>query len=160
MAKELGPELPPALLALLQGGAAYRPGGLGVPVLTVDDAGLPHCAVVNAAVAAKSRAVFVPVGAGSHTEHNIRRDGRCTLVLAGSPWLYYVKGHATVARPKMRSFGPMAAVRLAVQSVLDDTERIFEMTSGLTYRFVAEPEALAALEVAIIDELAAMAEEE
>lgn len=83
MAQHLGSELPPELLAQLKDGAAYRPGGLGAVVISVDNDGLPHCAVADCAVAAGPRAVYVPLGAGSSSERFIRRDGRCTLLLAG-----------------------------------------------------------------------------
>jgi len=157
MATLLGNTLPPPLLERLQAGAAYRGGGLGAVVISVDNVGLPHCAVANCAVAAGAAAVYVPLGAGSSSERNLRRDGRCTLLLAGPGWLYYVKGSATVARERLACFPAESAVRVAVSAVYSDSEEYFSVVSGLTYRLIREVEQVAALERAIIDELTELA---
>lgn len=157
MAKHLGSTLPPDLLARLHDGAAYRPGGLGAVVISVDAEGLPHCAVAGCAVAAGPGAVYVPLGAGSSSERNLRRDGHCTLLLSGPGWLYYVKGSAAIVRPTLNCFPGECAARIATRAVYLDNDEYFSITGGITYRLIQQPEALAALERAVIDELTELA---
>lgn len=156
MATYLGVSLPGDLWERLREGNLYRQGGLGVGVLSVDPEGWPHVAVVSCAVAVRPDRILFPIGGVSNSLRQIERDGRCTLLVAAPGLLVYVKGRAHPVRRELVSVPQEAAVGLDVTGVWLDAGRIFEMTGGLTYRFVREPEEFAQLEEAIRAELTAM----
>jgi hypothetical protein len=156
LAKYLGSALPPALWEKLKEGALYRPGGLGAGILTVDQEGWPHIAISSCAVAPRPERLLLPVGNTSSSLRHLERDGRCTLLVAAPGLLLYIKGSAVIIRRELASVPQEAAVGLDVTGVWSDEGRIWEMTGGLTYRFVREPAEFAALEKALLEELCAL----
>jgi hypothetical protein len=135
MAKHLGNALPPELLDKLRSGALYRTGGLGLPVLTVDEAGWPHVAMAPGAVAATPAEGWVALGGKTGSMHNIERDGKLTLLVAGPDTLYYIKGQAEIVRPEMQMMAQEAALRVRVSEVLRDMEPFVTITGGVSYQY-------------------------
>lgn len=159
MAKQLGNELPQNLLDKLAGGALYRSGGLGLSVLTVDEAGWPHVAMAPGAVAARPGEVWVALGARTGSLRNVERDGRVTLQVAGPETLYYIKGRAEVVRPEMEVMSQEAALRVRVTEVLQDMEPFLTITGGVSYRYGFMHDDFTTIIGALLDELQALAEE-
>lgn len=158
MAKNLGNALPAELLDKLENGALYRTGGLGLPVLTVDEAGWPHVAMAPGAVAARPDEAWVALGGKTGSLHNIRRDGKLTLLVAGPDTLYYIKGQAEIVRPEMQLMAQEAAVRLRVTEVLQDMEPFVTITGGVSYRYGFIHEDFTTVIGRLLDELQALAE--
>jgi hypothetical protein len=159
MSRSYGPQLPEALLEKLRGGALYRPGGLGLAVLTVDEAGWPHLSMAPGAVAVRPDQVLVALGGTSHSLVNARRNGRVTLQIAGPDTLYYVKGRAEVVRPEMQVMAQEAALRVTVTDVLEDMESFVSVTGGITYRYRVMHDDFVTVIGALLDELALLAAE-
>ncbi|HEY3367672.1 MAG TPA: pyridoxamine 5'-phosphate oxidase family protein [Symbiobacteriaceae bacterium] len=160
MSQNLGSQLSPELLTRLAAGEMFRPGGLGLPVLTIDGAGWPHVAMAPGCVAAQPGEVFVALGGQSRSLENVRRDGRLTLLIAGPDTLFYVKGRAELVRPEMQTMPQEAALRLTVTEVLQDMESFVTMTGGVSYRYNLMHEDFVTVIRALLDELTAMAEAE
>jgi hypothetical protein len=143
----------------LREGALYRPGGLGLAVLTLDDRGWPHVAMAPGAVAAGPTAVYLALGGTSHSLANVRRDPRVTLQIAGPDTLYYVKGEAELVRPEMQVMNQEAALRVTVTEVLEDLESFVTLTGGISYRYRVMHDDFVLVIGALLDELAALAAE-
>jgi hypothetical protein len=158
VAKHVGNALSPGLLDKLRGGALYRTGGLGLPVLTVDAAGWPHVAMAPGAVAARPDEVWVALGGKTGSLQNIERDGRMTLLMAGPDTLYYIKGQAEIIRPEMQMMAQEAALRLRVTAVLQDMEPFVTITGGVSYRYGVIHEDFITVNGRLLDELQALAE--
>ena len=158
MAKHLGSALPEELQEKLRNGALYRSGGLGLPVLTVDQAGWPHVAMAPGAVAARPDQVWVALGGKTGSLHNIERDGRVTLLMAGPDTLYYIKGQAEIARREMQFMAQEAALRVSVTEVVQDMEPFVTITGGVSYRYGVVHEDFITVVGALLDELQALAE--
>lgn len=159
MSKHMGDHLPQELLQKLDRGNLYREGGLGLAVLTLDQAGWPHVAMAPGCVAIRPHQVWVALGGSSHSLQNVQRNGIVTLQIAGPDTLYYVKGRASVARPEMQVMQQEAALRLDVIEVLADTESFVEITGGIGYRYRLMHEDFVRVIGAMLDELHTLATE-
>ncbi|MDF2629506.1 MAG: Pyridoxamine 5-phosphate oxidase [Symbiobacteriaceae bacterium] len=155
----MGDHLPQELLQKLHHGNLYRPGGLGLAVLTLDPAGWPHLAMAPGCVAVAPHQVWVALGGSSQSLANVQRNGIATLQIAGPGTLYYVKGRAAVVRPEMQVMQQEAALRLDVNEVLADTESFVEITSGIGYRYRLMHEDFVQIIGALLDELHTLATE-
>ncbi|HYF94350.1 MAG TPA: pyridoxamine 5'-phosphate oxidase family protein [Symbiobacteriaceae bacterium] len=157
MSKHLGNRMPPELLQKLEKGSLYRPGGLGLAVLTVDEAGWPHAAMAPGCVAVRPDVVWVALGGSSRSLQNVVRSGQVTLQIAGPDTLYYVKGRATVVRPEMQVMTQEAALRVEITEVLDDLESFVTVTGGIGYRYRMMHDDFVQVIGALLDELYALA---
>jgi hypothetical protein len=97
--------LPAPLAALLAGRPA--PGGTeqAFPLLTVDETGFPHVALLSRAeieVSASGAALFVAIASG-RTRANLLRGRRCTLIAVGGQSAHYAKlvVSATLSAPPL-----------------------------------------------------------
>jgi hypothetical protein len=158
MSQHLGNRLPAELMQKLERGRLYRPGGLGLAVLTVDEHGWPHVAMAPGAVAAQPDAVFFALGGSSGSLRNAERTGRVTLLIAAPDTLYYVKGQAQVVRREMQVMAQEAALRLQVTEVLQDMESFVDITGGISYRYRMMHDDFVQVIGALLDELQALAE--
>lgn|GEM_PF-3201651 len=160
MSKNLGKQLPADLLEKLAQGKLYRPGGLGLAVLTLDESGWPHVAMAPGCVAVLPDVVWVALGGSSGSLANVRRTGIVTLQIAGPETLYYIKGRATVVRPEMQIMAQEAALRVEVTEVLNDMESFVTITGGIGYRYRMMHDDFVQVIGAMLDELQALALEE
>lgn len=160
MSQNLGNQLPPELMTHLHSGKLFRAGGLGLPVLTVDEAGWPHVSMAPGCAAARPGAVYVALGGQSRSLQNAVRTGKLTLLLAGPETLYYIKGQAELVRPEMQVMSQEAALRLTVTEVLQDMESFVTITGGITYRYGVMHDDFVTVIRALLDELQALAEAE
>ncbi|HWI66430.1 MAG TPA: pyridoxamine 5'-phosphate oxidase family protein, partial [Symbiobacteriaceae bacterium] len=150
----------PQLLDKLERGALYRSGGLGLAVLTLDEAGWPHAAMAPGCVATRPDVVWLALGGMSGSLKNVERTGLVTLQIAGPDTLYYVKGRARVVRPEMNVMSQEAALRIDVTEVLEDMESFVSITGGISYRYRMMHDDFVLVIGAMLDELHALATEE
>lgn len=160
MATRIGEELDSALMERLRGGALYRPGGLGLPILSCDRQGWPHVAMVSGAVAHHAGAIFFALGGNSSSLGNVERDPHVTLLIAAPDTLYYVKGVAEVVRREMQVTPQEAAVRLSISAVLQDMEPSLRITGGISYQYDVTDHDDRTMVGAMLDELQSLAEED
>ena len=158
MSKHLGNQLPAELMQKLEQGAFYREGGLGLPVLTLDEQGWPHVAMAPGAVAAESGVLFFALGGRTSSRRNAERDGRVTLLIAGPGTLYYIKGRAEVVRPEMQVMEQETAFKLTVTEVLQDMESFVRITGGVSYHYNVMHDDFVTVIRALLDELQTLAE--
>lgn len=158
MSKNLGNQLPAELMEKLTNGAFYRDGGLGLPVLTLDEQGWPHVAMAPGAVAVQPDTVFFALGGRTSSRRNAERDGRVTLMIAGPGTLYYIKGKAEVVRPEMQIMEQETAFRLHVTEVLHDMESFVQITGGVSYHYNVMHDDFVTVIRALLDELQTLAE--
>lgn len=158
MSKNLGNRLPAELMAKLSNGAFYREGGLGLPVLTLDEQGWPHVAMAPGAVAAQPDTLYFALGGRTSSRRNAERDGRVTLLIAGPGTLYYVKGRAEVVRPEMQIMEQETAFKLTITDVLQDMESFVQITGGVSYLYNVMHDDFVTVIRALLDELQSLAE--
>lgn len=140
MARVVGSELPPDLLARLSGGDLESVATKVVQIFTVDAAGWAHPALLSyfEVVARDARHIRLAAYATSTTSGNLRRSGRITFAIIDARVAYYVKAHAIEIAPAMRSTAWNAAFDCQVEHVLaDEVNEELEpgayVASGVTY---------------------------
>ena len=151
MSRELGNELPGALLSLLDG--RDLPGRMAKAILiaTVDTNGWAHPALLSygEVVALDARRLRVATYRSSRTSANLRRSGRLTLCLIEAGLAYYVKAQAVEQRadaelPELARF-EATVEQVLVDQARDDLEPGARITRGIEFEpGRPAPEALAA----------------
>ena len=140
MSTLVGDRLPDDLFDALSGrdlaGVAERV----VVVNTVDERGYPHAALLSyfEVVALDRRTIRLATYADSRTTGNARREGKLTLVLVDSEFVYYVKGAVRQLDAAMRVTPYNAKLDLQVLEVLRDApdpvrEPGAHIASGIRY---------------------------
>lgn len=124
MSRELGNELPGALLALLDGRDLAGRMAKAILIATVDANGWPHPALLSygEVVALDARRLRLATYRTSRTSANLRRSGRVTLCLIEAGMAYYVKAQAAEQRAD-EGFSELARFEAAVEQVLVDQAR-------------------------------------
>ena len=122
MSRLLGDALPSGLSQRLGGGGLARHASLAIPIVTVDEEGWPHVALLSysevAAVAPSS--LRLAIGASSATAANLRRTGRVTLVVVDADLVQYVKGSARESPGRLDTQPWTAAFDVSVHAVFED----------------------------------------
>lgn len=153
LARYLGDHLSGLVWELLERGSVYREGGKAVPVISVAEDGFPHVAMVSCVVGVTPSLVRVPVGAKSSTLQYLRESGKCTLVVVEAGDVFYIKGTVLPETPTMDCHKGLVAVSLSVTGVWSDSERLYQIESGITYAYREDRAQLRLLEAALIEEL-------
>src|SRR5262249_61427655 len=111
MSRDLGSELPEALLSLLDGHDLPARLGKAILISTVDAQGWAHPALLSygEVVAVDARRLRLALYGSSGTSGNLRRCGRVTLCLVEEGMAYYLKPK-TVEQPTAAL--PLAPARL------------------------------------------------
>jgi hypothetical protein len=159
MATLIGTTLSADLLERLQGTALEAVAGKAIQIVTMDDAGWPHPALLSycEVVALGTTSLRLAVYGSSTTARNLRRDGRVTLVVLDDRVAYYVKGAASELASRMRATPENASFHVHVERVLSDVADAGAgaatwVTGGVTYA-TADPAATLARARRIIGEL-------
>jgi hypothetical protein len=147
MATLVGPSLSADLLERLRGRALEDVAGKAIQIVTVDDGGWPHPALLSyfEIVALGPTSLRLAIYATSTTARNLRRDGRVTLAILDDRVAYYVKGASSELSPRMRSAPENASFEVHVEAVLADAADSTDagaswVTGGITYA-TADPAA-------------------
>jgi hypothetical protein len=136
MSQVLGTKLTEELFHRLKGDSMTSKSDKAIVVVTVDDAGWAHPAMLSYyEVVAKDRATIdLAIGKTSTTAKNLRRTGKITLLITDTDMNYYVKGSARELRESMEDVMFMSLFRVAVERLLEDLEPDSVITSGVTFQ--------------------------
>ncbi len=158
MSTNLGPLLPPRVLAFLSGEALDEKLGIAFLLVTPGDDGFPHPCIVSPGeiVALNASTLHLALHGTSTATRNLRAHAAASLALVLDGAAYYVKVEATELQtsnsfqmgarpPNPRHMGArppnpqslfdqdLAAFRLTPRHVLQDKESGAEVTSGFTF---------------------------
>ena len=135
MSQLLGKELTKELFNLLKGENVASKLGKAIVIVTVDDKGRPHPAMLSYyEVVAKERSrIDLAIGKTSTTTKNLRRTGQITLLITDSGINYYLKGSAREIKESMEGVSFMSLFRVEIEQLLEDLEPDAVITSGVTF---------------------------
>ena len=135
MSQLLGKELTKELFNLLKGENVASKLGKAIVIVTVDDKGWPHPAMLSYyEVVAKERSrIDLAIGKTSTTTKNLRRNGKVTLLITNSGINYYLKGNAREVKESMEGVSFMSLFRVEIEQLLEDLEPDAVITSGVTF---------------------------
>ena len=135
MSQLLGKELTKDLFNLLKGENVASKLGKAIVIVTVDDKGWPHPAMLSYyEVVAKERSrIDLAIGKTSTTTKNLRRTGQITLLITDSGINYYLKGSAREVKESMEGVPFMSLFRVEIEQLLEDQEPDAVITSGVTF---------------------------
>ena len=135
MSKLLGKVMTEELLGRLSGKDIGSKEGKALIIVTVDDQGWAHPAVLSyyEIVAKSEDRIDIAVGKTSTTGNNLRRTGKITLLVTDARINYYIKGGARETRESLGAVPFMSLFRMEVVQLLEDQEPGALITSGLTF---------------------------
>ena len=135
MSQLLGKELTQELFDRLKGGDVASQMGKAIVIVTVDESGWPHPAMLSYyEVVAKDRSrIDLAIGKTSTTARNLRGTGKITLLVTDSGINYYLKGNAREVREAMEGVSFMSLFRVQMEHLLEDQEPDAVITSGVTF---------------------------
>jgi len=142
MTRSLGDQLPDSLRRLLDGTDLASREGLTFLLLTTDDAGWPHMALLSVGelVAMDARTLRAGLWLHSSTSNNLTRAGRAMLTLIADGNGYYVRLAAQRGPDlDLGAEGRLAYFVMQVEDVQEDSADYATLTSGVTFR-LNEPE--------------------
>jgi hypothetical protein len=140
MSQILGKELTPALLQRMGGAEIEAHEGKIIPILTIDEAGWAHPALLSYyEIVAKSAATLdMALWKNSSTANNLRKSGKVTLMVSDRGVNYYLKGGVEELQFEMRGAAPVSRFRVALEQVIEDQEPNAEITTGMTYKRLSQ----------------------
>jgi hypothetical protein len=141
VSRSLGAVLPASLVDRLSQREIGRHLGIGLPFVTIDQAGRPHAMVLSyIEVRAHSPSTLgIVIQAGSTSARNLAARGAGTLLIVEPDAVVYVKARAVDGPLEVGddAFG-LGYFLLAVEDVLEDTAGVWEggvqITSAIEYR--------------------------
>ena len=143
MSQILGKELTQALFERLSGREIESHEGKIIPLFTTDERGWAHPALLSYyEVVAKNKSTLdMALWKDSSTAHNLRRTGKITLMIIDQAVNYYLKGNVCELQHDMAGAPPVSRFRVTLEQVIEDQESNAEITTGLTYRRMAQRDA-------------------
>jgi hypothetical protein len=137
MPRSLGNQLPGVLRDLLDGTEIAGREGLTFLLITSDETGWPHMALLSVGelVCVDGRTLRSGLWLHSSTSKNLSRDGRGLLAIVAEGNGYYVRLRARRGTDlDLGSEGRLAFFVLEVEDVLEDAADYATLTSGVTFR--------------------------
>lgn len=130
MSTSLGNQLPQNLVDDLNGRDLTSRWARTLPLVTIDDQGFPHFAILSYGeiLSVGPRTVRLGMYPNSSTSRNMRARPRVALLLVHGDSLYYIKGTAAE-----QPAPDVARFEVTVEAVLVDNEPGAHITSGLTF---------------------------
>ena len=143
MSQIVGKELTPALLDRLSGREIESHEGKIIPIFTTDEQGWAYPALLSyyEIVAKNPSTLDMALWKDSSTAHNLRRTGKVTLMIVDQAVNYYLKGSVCELQHEMAGAAPVSRFRVTLEQVIEDQEPNAEITTGLTYRRMAQRDA-------------------
>ena len=157
MPRSLGPALPDAIRALLDGRDLAGKIGLTFLLLTTDEQGWPHLAMLSVGelLATSERRLDAALWLHSTSARNLERDGRGLLALVSDGAGYSLRLHARrQADLDLGDDGRLAHFALEIDDVLEDAVAYATLTSGITFT-LHQPDQVVARWQRTIDALSA-----
>jgi hypothetical protein len=142
MTRSLGDQLPEALLQLLDGADLAHREGLTFLLLTTDEVGWPHMAMLSVGelLAIDAKTLRAGLWLHSSSSKNLTRAGRAMLTLIANGNGYYVRLVAQRgADLDLGADGRLAYFVMHVEDVQEDSADYATLTSGVTFR-LKQPE--------------------
>ncbi len=135
MSELLGKVINEDLLRRLSGKDIGSKEGKAIIVVTVDEQGWAHPAVLSyCEIVAKSEGqIDIAVGKTSTTGKNLRRTGKITILITDAGLNYYIKGDARETRESLGAVPFMSLFRVEVAQLLEDQEPGATITSGIAF---------------------------
>lgn len=135
MSQLVGKELTQELFVRLNGEDVTSHGGKVITVVTVDERGWAHPAMLSyhEVVAKNPSTIDLAVGKTSTTAKNLRRTGKITLVVTDRGVNYYLKGSARELRESAERVPFVSLFRVEMAELLEDQEPDARITSGVTF---------------------------
>jgi hypothetical protein len=137
MTRSLGNALPDNLRQMLDGSDLAAREGLTFLLLTTDDAGWPHMAMLSVGelVAIDDHSLRAGLWLHSSTSKNLSQNGRAMLTIIANGNGYYVRLAARRGPDlDLGAEGRLAYFTLAVEDVQEDSTDYATLTSGVTFR--------------------------
>jgi len=143
MSQHLGNELTEELFNHLKGDDVASQTGKAIVIVTVDEAGWAHPAVLSyyEVVAKDRRRIDLALGKTSTTARNLRRTGKITLVVTDKGMNFYLKGNGREVRESMAGASFMSLFRVELDKLLEDQEAGAVILSGVTFSQTQKREA-------------------
>jgi hypothetical protein len=143
MSQVLGNELTAELLSRLDGRDVESHEGKIVPIVTVDEDGWPHPALLSyyEMVAKNPCTIDMALWKNSSTANNLRQTGKVTLIIIDHALNYYLKGTVSQTEAEMSGAAAVSRFRVTLEQVIEDQEPNAEITTGLTYRRMTQRDA-------------------
>jgi len=137
MSRSLGDQLPDTLRQLLDGTDVAGREGVTFLLVTGDESGWPHMALLSVGelVATDAHTLRAALWLHSSTTKNLSREGRGMLAIVANGNGYYVR--LTAERGPdldLGSDGRLAYFALRIEDILEDTADYATLTSGVTFR--------------------------
>ncbi|MGH7823858.1 MAG: hypothetical protein ACREQ7_01590 [Candidatus Binatia bacterium] len=135
MSRLVGNELTEALFERLSGQSVTAHEGKIIPILTLDESGWPHPALLSyyEVVAQNLCDIDMALWKNSSTARNLRQTGKVALMITDKGVNYYLKGKVKELELEMAGAPQVSRFRVTVEHLLEDQEPNAEITSGLTY---------------------------
>ena len=137
MTRSLGDQLPDSVRQLLDGSDVAGREGLTFLLVTADQSGWPHMAMLSVGelVAADAHTLRAALWLHSSTTNNLNREGRGMLAIVANGNGYYVRLAAERGRDlDLGADGRLAYFALRIEDVLEDAADYATLTSGVTFR--------------------------
>jgi hypothetical protein len=135
MSRILGNELTEALFDRLSGAAVAAHEGKIIPIVTLDEEGWPHPALLSYyEIVAKSLArLEIAIWKDSSTANNLRQVPKIALMITDHGVNFYIKGTVTELENAMNGAPQVSRFQISVRQLLEDQEANALITSGMTY---------------------------
>lgn len=136
MSQRLGKQLTEALLKRLNGQDVEAYEGKIIPILTLDESGWPHPALLSyyEVVAKNLTTLDIALWKNSSTARNLRQTNKITFLITDKGINYYLKGSVKELQSEIPGIPLQSRFRVSAEELLEDQEPNAEITSGLTYR--------------------------
>ncbi len=137
MPRSIGNQLPDALRQLLDGSDVAGREGLTFLLITADESGWPHMAMLSVGelIAVEPRTLRAGLWLHSSTSNNLARDARAMLAIVANGNGYYLRLAARRGPDlDLGSDGRLALFVLQIEDVLEDAADYATLTSGVTFR--------------------------
>jgi hypothetical protein len=135
MSRILGTQLTEALLNRLNGAAVAAHEGKIIPIVTLDEDGWPHPALLSyyEIVARNLTTLDMAIWKDSSTANNLRRAPKIALMISDHGVNFYIKGAVTELENAMTGAPQVSRFQITVRQLLEDQEPNALITSGMTY---------------------------
>jgi hypothetical protein len=135
MSQILGNKLTETLISRLSGGSVSSHEGKIIPILTLDEQGWPHPALLSyyEVIAKDPSTLEMAIWKDSSTANNLRREAKISLMIADNGMNFYIKGAVKELEHAMAGAPQVSRFQIKIKQILEDQEPNAQITSGMTY---------------------------
>jgi hypothetical protein len=135
MSQIIGDRLTDALLQRLSGADVASHEGKIIPIVTLDQQGWPHPALLSyyEVIATEATTLEMAIWKDSSTANNLRRVEKISLMIVDRGVNFYIKGAIKELEREMTGAPQVSRFQIKIQEILEDQEANAQITSGMTY---------------------------